>query len=237
MPSRAHLDEDIVQDRELLQIDRAVQGLKALLDDLLRYAGKLKATIESESGRIDDQLTARQDEESRLNLLIDRDAAHFRESLHSMARETSGWLNQFFDRLEKKGSQIAGFAFDDLQKHFPFFVADSLRMAIHQCLDTHRPLIVQEMRQVRTPATAVRASAVGTALHYDLAEQPADQSGLRQSASEATSGSVLWERLDTSQLLSDLAQDLSFRHCHSADGTVEVEGARSTESLSLSAAL
>jgi hypothetical protein len=54
------------------------------------------------------------------------------------------------------------------------------------------------------------ASAAGAGFEQGLASRPGNDGGLQQSASAATTGSELWERLDTARILSDLAQTTVF---------------------------
>jgi exonuclease VII small subunit len=211
---RAHLKESIVDNRELIQIDRASAEFKRLLQSVVQHADQVRWAIDTDRTRLDEAIDACENTSSALHSRMKDDAARLRSTLTALGCEARDWLGLFLDRLEKVAQDLGAFSADDLQRHFPFFLADALRTAIHGCLEAHRPLILAAIRQSADPrleqpeTSGFRRDStpeLPDVLHAAVAE-----SRLKTSAAHATAGDAVWDRLELSKMLFDLAQTQVF---------------------------
>jgi ribosome biogenesis GTPase A len=209
---RAHVRESILDNRELIQIDRASAELKRLLQNVTRHAEQVQWAIESDQARLTQAIEAREDPRSALHVGMQEESDRLRQIVTAMGQETRDWLGAFMDRLQKSALALGNFAAEDLQRHFPFFLADALRMAMHCCLDAHRPLILAELRLSALPELALNADWPADAIQHVQGSLPrmldaaVRQSAVDTSAAEATAGEALWDRLDLAKMLFDVAQ-------------------------------
>jgi hypothetical protein len=210
---RAHLKESIIDNRELIQIDRASAEFKRLLQNVVQHADQVRWAIDTDRTRLDEAIDDCENISSSLHSRMKDDAASLRSTVAALGRETRDWLGLFLDRLEKVAQDLGRFSAEDLQRHFPFFLADALRTAIHRCLEAHRPQIIAAVRQfgprLAQPETkGLRQDA--TAALPDVLDAAVEGSTLTRSAAQATVGDALWDRLELSKALFDLAQTQVF---------------------------
>ena len=207
---RAHLKESIIDNRELIQIDRASAELKRLLQNVVQHADQLRWAVDTDRTRLDEAIDACESTSSTLHSRLKEDAGRLQTTVTALGGETRDWLGRFLDHLEEVAQDLSRFSAEDLQRHFPFFLADALRTAIHRCLEAHRPLILAAVGQ----STGVRsaqpdANGMGrdsTRALPDVLDAAVDGSTLKTSAARATAGDAVWDRLELSKVLFDLAQ-------------------------------
>ena len=210
---RAHLKESIIDNRELIQIDRASAEFKRLLQTVVQHADQVRWAIDTDRTRLDEAIDDCENASSPLHSRMKDDAEGLRRTVAALGRETQEWLGLFLDRLEKVAQDLGRFSAEDLQRHFPFFLADALRTAIHRCLDAHRPQIITAVRQFGPRLAQPETNGVrrdSTPELPDVLDAAVEGSALKRSAAQATAGDALWDRLELSKALFDLAQTQVF---------------------------
>ena len=206
---RAHLTESIIDNRELIQIDRASAEFKRLLQSVLQHTDQVRWAIDTDRTRLDEAIDACENTGSPLHSRMKDDAESLRSTVAALGSETREWLGLFLDRLDKVAQDLDRFSAEDLQRHFPFFLADALRTAIHRCLEAHRPQIITAVRQFgpRFPQPKTNGPARGATPELpDVLDGAVEGSTLKRSAAQATAGDAVWDRLELSKALFDLAQ-------------------------------
>lgn len=194
---RAHLQESILHNRSLLQLDRAVAEAERLLASIESQTEQLRQALETDQARLDIAIGACEDESSALYSGMRQGHERLVATVEALADEAHAWLEAFLDRLENTARDLGSFDYEDLQCHFPFFLADSLRTATHRCLEAHRPTILGEAQRLQKDLAGQLGALTS------LAET---ETALGKSASEATFGDALWNQLETSQVLMELTQ-------------------------------
>ncbi|MEM8962577.1 MAG: dynamin family protein [Acidobacteriota bacterium] len=199
---RAHLHESIVKNRDVIQLERAIGDAAALLDEIDASVTTLAASFGSDPAQVDARLADYENERSPLNRTIDDTFTEVENAIAAMAREASGWLAGFSDRLASSFDQLDDHPVSDLQRHFPFFLSDALRAALTSCVDAHRPAILALSRHSRARlSNTIR----------DLTSSDAVHRALDDTASQATFGQELWMEFDTADYLSQLLGSELFR--------------------------
>ena len=206
---RAHLKESIFDNRDLIQIDRASAEFKRLLQNVVQHTDQVRWAVDTDRSRLDEAIHACENTSSSLHSRFKDDAAGLRSTVAALGREAQEWLGLFLDRLEKVAQDLDRFSGEDLQRHFPFFLADALRTAIHRCLEAHRPQIIAAVRQfgprVAQPEPDGLRGDAAPGLP-DVLDAAFEGSRLKRSAAQATTGDAMWDRLELSKALFDLAQ-------------------------------
>jgi GTPase SAR1 family protein len=206
---RAHLQESVLHNRELIQIDRAAAELKRLLEAVGAQAEQLRWAMEADEAGLRKAIEAREDTNSPLRLRMKQKAEALGQKMKSLGAEAREWLDGFLDRLEKMALSLGSYTAEDLHRHFPFFLADALGKAFHRCLEAQRLVIFEEIGSAVLPLAAVQEGRGPREWGLDLNDiVPADaaDSDLRRSAGEATLGAAVWERLEIAKVIFDLAQ-------------------------------
>jgi hypothetical protein len=205
----AHLKESILDNRELIQIDRASAELTRLLQNVVHHAEQVRWAIDTDRTRLDEAIDDCENTSSTLHSRMKEDAGSLQKTVTALGCQTRDWLGLFLDRLEEMAQDLSRFSNEDLQRHFPFFLADALRTAIHRCLEAHRPLILAAVRQSASPRPAqpetdgLRDSTPELPQVVDAA---VEGSALKTPAAHGTAGDAVWDRLELSKVLFDLAQ-------------------------------
>ncbi|RXH54214.1 dynamin family protein [Granulicella sibirica] len=202
---RAHLQESVLRDRELVQLDRAADGLAKLIQTVSRHADQLTRSMEMERTHLESAITVCEDPASPLHAELKEHSQRVHSFILDLAAEAQGWIDGFINRLEQSARSLATVSSSDLQRHFPFFLADGLRTALNRCLDAHRPLILSELAGAANCPLSLDGdhAATGPALR-----RPFDETSSVSHTAEpgVAVDDSLWERVDVSSLLFDLTQ-------------------------------
>lgn len=199
---RAHLQESILKNRELIQLERAIGDAGAMLGEIEEAAETLRLSLGADRARLTATLESCEDEGSPLNRKAAATLTAVEKKVEELAEEACDWLEAFSERLAETFERLDGFDVDDLQRHFPFFLSEALRSALRQCIDTHRPAILALAQESREELLA------GT---RDLISGASESAELDETASRATFGQELWEEFDTADLLTQLIGSNLFR--------------------------
>jgi len=198
---RAHVRESILHNRDLIRLDRAVAEAGRLLGGVEAHVQRLRQALGTDQARLEDAIGLCVDESSDLHSRMRQGHERLQETVETLGRHARGWMESFLDRLENAARGLGLFDFKDLQRHFPFFLADALRTAIHRCLEAHRPVILEAVEQSQHDLSHDLGSLVNVAQ---------TEAAVERSASEATFGDALWDRLDTSEVLLEITQTQVF---------------------------
>lgn len=190
---RAHLEESILLNRDLIQLDRAFAQMEQVLRELDGQASRLQRAIEANQKQLEEAIIQCEDQNSQLHRRIAQHKQQVRYQIERFSQEASGWLNEFINRLEQEVIPTLSTAkLSDVKRHFPFFLSDSLSAAVSNCLDAHRAVIVQSVNHAKT------------AIFTDI-RRLADVRDFSPTVAKITFAHAAWSNLDTVHFLLDSA--------------------------------
>lgn len=136
---RSALEESILLNRDLIQLSRVASQMEENLRHLQSSLALLRQAIQSDRVKLGSSIAQCENHSSQLYANIERHKQELNielQRLHSVAKV---WLDEFMQRLENEAiAAIPQFKISELQRHYHFFLTDSLRQALSQCLDTHQ---------------------------------------------------------------------------------------------------
>lgn len=143
---RTTLESSILLDRDLIQLDRAGDLLRLTLADFERSTLLLKSALEKKESEINESVARLSDKNSEAAQRVDSSKQNFKDEVARLGEQAVGWINEFFDRVEKEAVvdlATGSYKYDEVQRYFHFFLSDALREAVAQCENAHRESISQ----------------------------------------------------------------------------------------------
>lgn len=190
---RAELEESILLNRDLIQLDRAFAHMEQVLRELDGQASRLQRAIEADQKQLEQAIVQCEDQNSQLHRRIAQHKQQVSHQIEHFSQEASGWLDEFINRLEQEViPSLFTTKLSDVKRHFPFFLTDSLSAAVSNCLDAHRPVIVQSVNHAKT------------AILSDI-RRLADLRDFSPPVAQITFAHSAWSNLDTVHYLLDWA--------------------------------
>lgn len=190
---RTNLAESILLNRDMIQLDRAFAQLEQVLREVETDVNRVQRSLEIDHKGLELAIRACEDEKSDLYQQIEQHQQQIKRRLEALSEQACGWLDEFLDRIaEEVIPSLSTVKLPDLQRHFPFFLTDSLSTAVNHCLEAHHALIMKSLNDAKT------------AIFADI-NQLADlsQSNISRSVSEVSFANSAWTNLDTIQFLLD----------------------------------
>lgn len=185
---RECLQKSIVLNRDLIQLDRATAKMEQMLREFESNLMLLQHAIQAEQVSLDKAIAQCSDESSELFSKINQHKQVMRDEIQQMCEQACYWINEFMERLETEAiATITDFKLNDIRRHFHFFLTDSLRKGISQCLDAHRSAIIES------------ADKATKAIEEDF-HLLTDASLVEADVAQATFSDLPWTNLDTLQI-------------------------------------
>lgn len=159
---RQRLDEALLLDRELIQLDRATNQMEDLVDQGRARVTLLRDSMHADQAELSQAIADAEDENSTVNQRISQHKAAVQADLDTMRAQAIQWMTEYVDRLH--GAALATLdsaSFDDIQLHLQFFLADSLRVGISQCLLAHESATLESINRGRVVVTDGVSQLVG----------------------------------------------------------------------------
>ena len=205
---RSALEQSILRNRDLIQIDRAVHDLSALIDEVRASIAYLrKASSVSTDERVA-RIAQYTDTHSLLHNHIRDQVARVERELAVLAAETIGWMDGFIARFATEAlPMINQSTVSDLTQYYIFFLAESVRDALEACLEAQRPIVQALLTDVRVSTQHAIASGV---FNSEISER------ISTLASEAIFGKRAWNGIDTLQFVVDQSVQRLFGTTHHA---------------------
>ncbi|MBE9075884.1 dynamin family protein [Romeria aff. gracilis LEGE 07310] len=187
---RDGLEDSILLNRDLIQLDRAGDRLEQMLTAFEAHIRLLQKALQTDQLRLSQAIAQYENQSSELYDQIGQHQQAMSMEISQISQQACSWMKEFVTRLETEAiAAIPSFKPDDLQRHYHFFLTDSIRNAINQCLNTHRPTFLES------------ADRAKKAIVQDLQLTDIGQSGAE--VAQATFGDLPWTNLDTFQLIMD----------------------------------
>ncbi len=182
---RHHIEDSVLANRDLIQINRAADNFDTILGDIESTMNRLQGALSADQSRVSGLIADLENNDSNLSRSIEAHKAKMRGEIARLGEEGASWMDDYLSRLESEVlPQLGDYPWDKVQKHFHFFLADSLRGAIASCLNTHQAAILKS------------ADAASKEVQADLQLAASSQLESKE-VGVATMGTPLWSHLDT----------------------------------------
>lgn len=147
---RAALQESILFNRDLIHLDRGVADAEQMVNEFEAHIQRLRRALDSNQGQLSAAIAQCEDQNSALHQQIEQYKQQARQQINELCEQACTWMDAFLDRI--RNAAIPGLAhasLEDVQRHFPFFLADSLHLAMNHCLDAQQPHILAVLTNVK----------------------------------------------------------------------------------------
>lgn len=170
---RDYLQESFQANRQLLQLDHASWQAVCLVDECMADIGRLRQALSADRSQITVAISECEDTNSELREGILRRRDKVGEYIAGLGEESVVWMNEFLDRLQSEVIlQLDKYRHEDLQRHFAFFLSDSIRGALFQCFDYHQSLMMEKLKLEQDALSGIQLPHAGDgASQPDLAEK------------------------------------------------------------------
>ncbi len=145
---RAHLRNNILLNRDLLQIARSLSHAKGVARQQGLALQRLSAAMASSQAALDHAITERKNQDSALHTQIKEKKQSVKRKIEGLSLEAGRWMDGFLDRLRDEAvAPLHSMPYGDVQRYFPFFFSDRVREALAKCFDAHQPIILEELEK------------------------------------------------------------------------------------------
>lgn len=180
------LQQSIVLNRDLIQLNRATNQTKRMLQGIESNIGLLRKAMQSDQAHLSQAIAQCENESSELSNKVKQHKQTIENSMEELGDQACNWMNEFLMRFEKEAiDNLKDFQLTDIQRHYHFFFSDLLRKAMSMCLDTHKSAIIE---------IAEKATKEISEDFQRLTEVNLSSSDV---VGKATFGDLLWINLDT----------------------------------------
>jgi ribosome biogenesis GTPase A len=136
---RSALEESILLNRDLIQLSRVASQMEENLRHWQSSLALLRQALQSDRVDLGKAIAQCENRSSQLYANIEQHKQKLSIELQKLYSIAKVWLDEFVQRLENEAiAAIPRFKISELQRHYHFFLTDSLRQALSQCLDTHQ---------------------------------------------------------------------------------------------------
>lgn len=147
------LQRRVLLHRDVVRNERGAQEAEAFLERASSEVKSLQRTLESNRSQLRGALLASQDVGSLARrAVVDREA-RIRKAILECGEEAVGWMDGLVTRVEASALPTLGaLGHEDVQRHLPFFLAETLRDGMAACLDAHQDRILALVEEVSKEA-------------------------------------------------------------------------------------
>lgn len=143
---RDHLQESVLLNRDVIQLERAMAMADGMLEGSLKSLTRLSGALDTDVEQLAEAIDECEDQDSALHRRISDHKHRVRESILALGAESSRWMRGFVDRFQADAAkQLEEFPHDIVQRHFPFFLAETMRDSMTACVDAHQSQIMDAM--------------------------------------------------------------------------------------------
>ena len=140
---RNTLEDSILVNRDLIQLDCLVGKVERELNNWRSQIKLVQEGLQSNEAELKQAIAQCQDKSSELSTCIEQHKQQMKQEIESLSKEATKWLEEFCDRLETESiDSLSQHQITELQRHYNFFLTDSIQKAVASCLNVHRPLII-----------------------------------------------------------------------------------------------
>jgi GTPase Era involved in 16S rRNA processing len=134
---RGSIESQILDRKDLIRIERLSSMLRQLFAETEAKIAMLESALEIEASNYANIIDDYENQNSELAREIETQKKRISIIVSGMRRETEGWMSEFMESLITEIQQANSFTLEQLEKHFHFFLIDTVRNALMKCYETH----------------------------------------------------------------------------------------------------
>ena len=120
---------------------------------------RLRTSVEASKSQVDELIVQCENKNSDLYRRIDAHKQRLRADIGDLGEQAAEWMSAFTKRFQREViTNLETFKHEDVQKHLPFFLADSFHAALTQCSDAHLATIAEALHTDNTLLSELRHS-------------------------------------------------------------------------------
>jgi GTPase SAR1 family protein len=190
---RQCLDQTIHLQRNLIQLDRAVDHTEQMLQEVENSLLLLRNAMQADRERLSRVISQYADPTSELFGKIAQHIKVMKDEINQLGEQTCQWMNEFIIRIENEAIiNIYKYKFEDIKRNFQFFLNNSLREAIDKCLAVHQPTIFSSYQKAQTAIAKEFKKLTNISSVVDTNDHEIENNQ-----------EYLWTNFDTLEILSD----------------------------------
>ncbi|PKM52197.1 MAG: hypothetical protein CVV02_02195 [Firmicutes bacterium HGW-Firmicutes-7] len=134
---RLDLKEDIIVQKDIIQIQRASNMLNYLINELSSKVQFISSLLELNKQKLDDLSDAFMNDNSELLKRVAQHKQTIKLEVKEMSIEAKEWMTLFLSRMYSEIKNSESISIETLEKYFHFYMIDSVRGAIMECTNAH----------------------------------------------------------------------------------------------------
>ncbi len=147
---RTQLYDIIVLNRHVIQMDRVGDLLVESLRLLQTRVNRMREALQADQTQKEQTRGVLEGKSTALAERIEQHRTQTRARIEAYADQVTVWMDGFADRLEQEAiHKLNQYRFEDVQRYFQFFLADSFRAAINQCIGANQAQVIQIASEAR----------------------------------------------------------------------------------------
>jgi hypothetical protein len=152
------LERRVLLHRDVVRNERGVQEAEAFLHRASEDVRRLQRSLESDRSQLRTALLASRDGGSSARRGVAEREARIRKAITECGEEAVVWMDGLVSRIEGTAlPSVAHIGHEDVQRHLPFFLAETLRDGMAACLDAHQERIMALVETVSSEAAGALA--------------------------------------------------------------------------------
>lgn len=140
---RALLERRVLLHRDIVRNERGAHEAEVLVTNAATELTRLQRALDLDRGTLRDSLARARDQGSSARQGVAEREARMGAAIRGMGEQAVGWMDSLVTRVQTDAlPQLAQVGHEDAQRHFPFFLAETLRDGIAACVEAHQGLVL-----------------------------------------------------------------------------------------------
>ena len=158
------LKNDIIFQKDIIKSTRSIALTRMLLKEITLRVNLLQNSLDTAASALAASEEACRNQNGELLGSIDRHKAALAGEIDKMKAEAKGWMEDFMARLKTEIQQIRPtVSVNDLERHFQFYMMDTIRQAMLVCVERHNKDITDLLETAsKSFASDVSSSSFGS---------------------------------------------------------------------------
>jgi ribosome biogenesis GTPase A len=159
------LDRRVLVHRNVVRNERAVQEAEGCLKRASSELSRYLKTLEQDRSTLKDTLRQADQQSQRLKQAVLGREERLKNEILALGEETATWMDGLLSRIEHSLREtLYSASYEDIQRHFPFFLGELLRDGLGVCLDYHQGQILEKVEVLSQEAASELEHAFDTGL-------------------------------------------------------------------------
>lgn len=158
---RALLERRVLLHRDVVRNERGAHEAEGVLSRAGAELRRLQRALETSRGQLRGALVVAQDGGSVARRGVAERDARIRKTIHALGEQAASWMDGLVGRIEAEAlPSVGGLGHEEVQRHLPFFLAETLRDGMAACLSAHQDIILALVEEVSAEAALAIAPAL-----------------------------------------------------------------------------